>query len=277
MGRYRSQDHFRPHITIPLFWYWIQHFRWNGTKHTKENWEIIYWFILWERAVSENSYSLRCGDYNHHLSWSTIAFLYNTACDLANDFWALKADSPTPPPSCEAERYHVHILQIIHVTSNAALYTKQWHFKINGDYNHRIVKNTNFQTHARPYPHFIVYLNSTKQQLILPAIMPIHLSHQSCFCTTAATIGTCRVSSIHKCAIVSISAARSPWTEGLLDARQRFDQYAMQQMHLSTATSIVPAKVRRAGIPQRVLKRWLTACSSTKVVLDFFYNVRGVC
>ena len=104
----------------------------------------------------------------------------------------------------------------------------------NGDYNHRIVKNTNFQTkrvptisickvflsfprwfgtistkmtnaspkmkesycmggsdldydivpcrnffiYACPYPHYILYLISIKQQLILPAIMPIHLSLQ---------------------------------------------------------------------------------------------------
>ena len=106
--------------------------------------------------------------------------------------------------------------------------------------------------------------------------MPIHLSRKSCFCTAAATIGTYRVPSIHKCAIVSISAARSPWTESLLDARQRFDQYVIQQTRLSTATSTVPAKVRRAGIPQSVLKRWLTAnVVRYDVTRCVWYMVRG--
>ena len=156
---------------------------WNGTKHTKESWEIIYWFILWERAVSEKSYSLRCGDYDHHLSWSTIAFLYNTACDLANEFWALKADSPTPSPSCEAERYYAHILHIIHVASNAALYRKQWYFKINGDYNHRIVKNTNIIT-LSPF-HCILKFHQTAAYIARynahPSFAQIVLLYCSCY------------------------------------------------------------------------------------------------
>ena len=41
-----------------------------------------------------------------------------------------------------------------------------------------IVPCRNFFIYACPYPHYILYLISIKQQLILPAIMPIHLSLQ---------------------------------------------------------------------------------------------------